>query len=76
LAGTPKKCKVVVKKIGPKKKLAYEMTNEELAEHTHQEVIDHFKPKVLEKWAPIDAILAAKLYDYLSDAAKRWVKLP
>jgi hypothetical protein len=65
-----------VKKIGPKKKLAHEMTNEELAEHTCQEVIDHFKPKVPEKRVPIDAMLAAKLYDSLSDAAKRQVKLP
>jgi hypothetical protein len=63
LAGTPKKCKVVVKKIGPKKNLAYEITNQELAEHTRQEVIDHFKPKVPEKRVPIDAMLAAKLYE-------------
>jgi hypothetical protein len=28
-----------MKKIGPKKKLAYKMTNEELAEHTRQEVM-------------------------------------
>jgi hypothetical protein len=52
------------------------MTKEELAEHTHQEVIDHFKPKVPEKRVPIDAMLAAKFYDNLSDAAKRQVKLP
>jgi hypothetical protein len=55
----------------PKKKLAYEMTNEELAEHTRQEVIDHFIPKVPEKRVPIDAMLAAKFYDSLSNAAKR-----
>ncbi|PUZ37680.1 hypothetical protein GQ55_9G139800 [Panicum hallii var. hallii] len=41
-----------------------------------QEVIDHFKSKVLDKRVPIDALLAAKLYDSLSDAAKRQVKLP
>jgi hypothetical protein len=39
-------------------------------------VIDHFKPKVPEKRVPIDAMLAAKFYDNLSDAAKRQVKLP
>jgi hypothetical protein len=72
----PKKWKVVMKKRGHKKKLAYEMTNEELAEHTLQEVIDHFKLKVPEKRVPIDAMLAAKLYDNLSDAAKRRIKLP
>jgi hypothetical protein len=70
-AGTPKKQKVVEKKIGPKKKLAHEMTNEELAELTRQEVIDDFKPKVLEKRVPIDVMLAAKFYGSLSDAAKR-----
>jgi hypothetical protein len=36
LAGTPssKKAKNIEKKIGPKKKLAYELTNEELKEHS------------------------------------------
>jgi hypothetical protein len=42
--GTPKKRKTIKNKIGPKKKLAYEMTDEELAEHTRQELKDHFKP--------------------------------
>jgi hypothetical protein len=46
LVGTPKKRKVVMKKISPKKKLAYKMTDEELGEHTHQEVTEHFKLKV------------------------------
>ncbi|PVH36063.1 hypothetical protein PAHAL_7G347000 [Panicum hallii] len=52
------------------------MINEELAEHTRQEVIDHLKPKVPEKSVPIDAMLVAKSYNSLSDTAKRRVKLP
>jgi hypothetical protein len=51
------------------------MTDEELAEHTRKVVTDHFKPKVPEKRVPIDAILDAKFYGCLSDAAKRQVKL-
>jgi hypothetical protein len=60
-----------MKKIGPKKKLAYKMTDKELAEHTCKAVTDHCKPKVLEKRVPVDAILAAKFYDCLSAVAKR-----
>jgi hypothetical protein len=72
---TPKKRRIVVKKIGPKKKLAYEMTDEELAEQTHHELIEHFKPKVLEKRVPVDPIETENFYNCLSDIAKRLVKL-
>jgi hypothetical protein len=58
----PKKQKIVQKKIGPKKKLAYEMTYEEAKEHSCQAVKDHFIPKVPEKRVQIDALLAAKHY--------------
>ena len=43
---TNKKRKRVEKKIGPKKKLAYELTQEELDEEVDREVKEHFKPKV------------------------------
>jgi hypothetical protein len=66
--------KIVENKIGPKKKLAYEMTYKEAKEHSRQAVKDHFKPKELEKRFPIDALLASKLYNSLSDTAKRKVK--
>ena len=41
---TNKKQKRVEKKIGPKKKLAYELTQEELDEEMDREVKEHFKP--------------------------------
>jgi len=64
------------KKIGPKKKLAYKMTYEEAKEHSRQAVKDHFKPNEPEKRVPLDALLALKLYDSLSDGAQRMVKPP
>jgi hypothetical protein len=76
LAGTPKKWRIVVNKIGPKKKLSLEMTDEELAEQTSHELTEHFKPKVSEKRVPVDSIEAEKFYNCLSDIAKRPVKLP
>jgi hypothetical protein len=75
-AKTPKKRKIVEKKIGPKKKLAYETTYEEAKEHSRQAVKDPFKPKEPEKRIPIDGPLASKLYDSLSAVAKRKVKPP
>ena len=44
-APTNKKQKRVEKKIRPQKKLAYEVTAEEMREVVQKEVIDHFKPK-------------------------------
>jgi hypothetical protein len=45
-------------------------------EHKHQAVKDHFKPRSLEKRVPIEALLASKFHDSLSDAAKRKIKIP
>jgi hypothetical protein len=50
-AGNPKKRRIVKKKIGPKKKLAYELIDEELKEHICQVVKDHFKPTLREEGA-------------------------
>ncbi|RLM64453.1 transposon protein, putative, CACTA, En/Spm sub-class [Panicum miliaceum] len=76
-AGTPgpNKWKIIVKKIGPKKKLAYELT-EELTQHVRKDVTDHFKPKVPEKRVPVDPVEAEKFYNCLSNIAERRVKLP
>jgi hypothetical protein len=65
-----------MKKIGPKKKLAYELTDEELMEHKRQAVKGHFKPRSPENRVPIDAELASKFLTNLSDIAKRKVQLP
>jgi len=51
---TNKKQKTVEKKIGPKKKLDYELTQEELDEEVDREVKEHFKPKVQEKRVTVD----------------------
>jgi hypothetical protein len=75
-AGSPKKWRIVIQKIDPKKKLAYEMTDEELPKQTHHELIEHFKPKVPEKRVPVDLVEAENFYNCLSDIAKRLVKLP
>ena len=58
---------MVEKKIGPKKKLSYEMTQEEMREAVQKEVTDHFKPKVPEKRVPIDPQIAAKVYACLNN---------
>jgi hypothetical protein len=75
-AGTPKKRRVVINKIGPKKKLAYKMIDEDLVEQTRHEVTEHFEPKVPEKRVPVDPVEAENLYNCLSDIAKRPVNLP
>ena len=68
LAGpTNKKQKRVKKKIGPKKKLAYELTQEELDEEVDREVKEHFKPKVPEKRVPVDRQIAVKVYSCLNN---------
>ncbi|KAG2598127.1 hypothetical protein PVAP13_5KG370600 [Panicum virgatum] len=67
LAGpTNKKQKRVENKIGPKKKLAYELTQEELDEEVDREVKDHFKPKVPEKRVLVEPQIAAKVYSCLN----------
>ena len=76
LAGpTNKKQKRVEKKIGPKKKLSYELTQEELDEEVDRQVKDHFKPKVPEKRVPVDPQIAAKVYSCLNNPP-RPTKLP
>ena len=68
LAGpTNKKQKRVKKKIGPKKKLAYELTPEELTEEVDREVKEKLKPKVPEKRVPVDPEVAAKVYACLNN---------
>ena len=64
---TKKKQKRVEKKIGPKKKLAYELTQEELDEEVDREVKEHFKPKVPEKRVPVDREIAVKVYSCLNN---------
>ena len=64
---TNKKQKRVEKKIGPKKKLAYELTQEELDEEVDREVKEHFKPKVPEKRVPVDRQIAVKVYSCLNN---------
>jgi hypothetical protein len=64
---TNKKQKTVEKKIGPKKKLAYEMTQEETREAVQKEVIDQFKPKVPEKKVAVDPQIATKVYACLNN---------
>ncbi|RLM75701.1 transposon protein, putative, CACTA, En/Spm sub-class [Panicum miliaceum] len=56
-----KKWKRVGKIIGPQKKLAYEMTDEEMTAEVDHQVKEHFKPKVLEKRVPVDPEVAAKV---------------
>ena len=64
---TNKKQKRVKKKIGPRKKLAYELTQEELDEEVDREVKEHFKPKVPEKRVPVDRQIAVKVYSCLNN---------
>ena len=64
---TNKKQKRVEKKIGPKKKLAYELTQEELDEEVDREVKEHFKPKVPEKRVLVDREIAVKVYSCLNN---------
>ena len=64
---TNKKQKTVEKKIGPKKKLAYERTDEEMREIVQKEVTDHFKPKVPEKRELVDPQIAAMVYACLNN---------
>ena len=64
---TNKKRKRVEKKIGPKKKLAYELTQEELDKEVDREVKEHFKPKVQEKRVPVDREIAVKVYSCLNN---------
>ena len=59
---TNKKQKRVEKKICPKKKLAYELTQEELDEEVDREVKEHFKPKIQEKRVPVDREIEVKVY--------------
>jgi len=61
LVGPPnKKSKIVKKKIGPKKKLAYELTQEELDEEVAHDVKEQLKPKVPEKRVPVHLEIASK----------------
>ena len=51
----------------PKKKLAYELTPEELTEEVDREVKEHFKPKIPEERVPVDPQIAAKVYKCLNN---------
>ena len=64
---TNKKRKRVKKKIGPQKKLACEMTKEEMREEVDRQVKEHFKPKVPKKRVPVDLEVAAKVYACLNN---------
>ena len=68
LAGPPNmKSKWFEKKICPKKKLAYELTREELDEEVARDVKEQLKPKVPEKRVPVDPEIAAKVYKCLNN---------
>jgi len=51
----------------PKKKLAYELTPEELTEEVDREVKEHFKPKIPEERVPVDPQIAAKVYKCMNN---------
>ncbi|RLN34225.1 transposon protein, putative, CACTA, En/Spm sub-class [Panicum miliaceum] len=76
-AGTPgpKKRKVVVKKIGPNKKLEYELSGDELDEHVRERLDEHFKPRPPEKRVRVDPATAENVYNCLRDVPERPVKL-